>query len=431
MKLKLSLFLARRYLIAKWSLMSTLSILMIAFGIITLITVLSIMNGFHNTFRRKILETNSFHLIVQPNYDSHYTIDNSISILSNNKEIISIVPYYDGEGIIKTDYVTRGFVIKALPQNILDLDMGFNREIDITRGTFDLSDDDTIIIGEELAREAGVLPGDYVSIVTFEGKDLASARPKFSLFYVSGTFKTGYWEYDKNMAYVSLEAAYRIFNIERSELTLGLKIDNFYKADRVVDWAHSNLRIGHYIYTWMDLNRPLFEALQNEKVGIGFVVMLIIVSGAFNIIGSLIMTVMDKKREIGILRAIGAEPHLITQVFVFDGLYIGFIGTVIGVFTGFLLTLNIESIFNFFEFIVNGIRELVYLFYLMPLGRLPFHEFEILSDSIYYLEGVPVEIHFKDVIIVSILSLLLSVLAAYYPARKAAQLKPVENIRYE
>ena len=114
MKLKLSLFLARRYLIAKWSLMSTLSILMIAFGIITLITVLSIMNGFHNTFRRKILETNSFHLIVQPNYDSQYTIDNSISILSNNKEIISIVPYYDGEGIIKTDYVTRGFVIKAV-----------------------------------------------------------------------------------------------------------------------------------------------------------------------------------------------------------------------------------------------------------------------------------------------------------------------------
>jgi lipoprotein-releasing system permease protein len=431
MKLKLSLFLARRYLIAKWSLMSTLSILMIAFGIITLITVLSIMNGFHNTFRRKILETNSYHLIVQPNYDSQYTIDNSISILSNNKEIISIVPFYDGEGIIKTDYVTRGFVIKALPQNILDLDMGFNREIDITRGTFDLSDDNFIIIGEELAREAGVLPGDYVSIVTFEGKDLASARPKFNLFYISGTFKTGYWEYDKNMAYVSLETAYRIFNIERSELTLGLKIDNFYKADRVLDWAHSNLRIGHYIYTWMDLNRPLFEALQNEKVGIGFVVMLIIVSGAFNIIGSLIMTVMDKKREIGILRAIGAEPHLITQVFVFDGLYIGFIGTVIGVFTGFLMTLNIESIFNFFEFVVNGIRELVYLFYLMPLGKLPIPEFEILSDSIYYLEGVPVEIHFKDVIIVSILSLLLSVLAAYYPARKAAQLKPVENIRYE
>ena len=431
MKLKLSLFLARRYLIAKWSLMSSLSILMIAFGLITLITVLSIMNGFHNTFRRKILETNSFHLIVEPNYDAGYTLDNSISILSNNKEILSIVPYYDGEGIIKTDYVTRGFIIKAFPQDILEMDAGFSREINIIRGTFDLSDDDTIVIGEELAREAGVLPGDYVSIVTFEGKDLASARPKFNLFYVSGTFKTGYWEYDKNMAYVSLEAAYKLFNIRRNDLTLGLKIDNYFKADRVVDWAHRNLRIGHYIYTWMDLNRPLFEALQNEKVGIGFVVMLIIVSGAFNIIGSLIMTVMDKRREIGILRAIGAEPPMITQVFVFDGLYIGFIGTIIGVFTGFLLTLNIESIFNFFEFIVNGIRELAYIFYLMPFGRPPFPVFEILSDSIYYLEGVPVEIHFKDVFIVSVLSLLLSVLAAYYPARKASRLKPVENIRYE
>ncbi|KPJ89912.1 MAG: hypothetical protein AMS17_00145 [Spirochaetes bacterium DG_61] len=268
-------------------------------------------------------------------------------------------------------------------------------------------------------------------MVTFQGRDLASARPKFNLFHVTGLFKTGYWEYDKNMAYISLEAAYRIFDIKEDELTLGLKVDNYYRVDRVVDWVHRNLPIGHYIYTWMDLNRPLFEALQNEKVGIGFVVMLIIVSGAFNIIGSLIMTVMDKRREIGILRALGAKPPLITQVFVIDGLYIGFIGTLIGVFSGFLLTLNIESIFNFFEFVVNGIREMFYFLYLMPMGRPPLPVFELLSDSIYYLEGVPVEIHFKDVFIVSALSLLLSVFAAYYPARKAATLKPVENIRYE
>ncbi|KPJ89913.1 MAG: hypothetical protein AMS17_00150 [Spirochaetes bacterium DG_61] len=153
MKLKLSLFLARRYLIAKWSLMSSLSILMIAFGVITLITVLSIMNGFHNTFRRKILETNSFHLIVQPNYNSEYSIDNSISILSRNKEIISIVPYFDGEGIIKTDYVTRGFIIKALPKDVLDRDAGFRGEIRVSRGTFEISDANSIVIGEELARE--------------------------------------------------------------------------------------------------------------------------------------------------------------------------------------------------------------------------------------------------------------------------------------
>jgi lipoprotein-releasing system permease protein len=431
MKLKLSLFLARRYLIAKWSLMSSLSILMIAFGVITLIAVLSIMNGFHNTFKRKILETNSFHMVVQSSNTAEYSIDNSISVLSRNKDIISIVPYFDGEGIIKTDYVTRGFVIKALPHDVLEVDTGFAREISVPSGTFDISDDTEIVVGEELAREAGILPGDYVSVVTFQGKDLASARPKFNLFLVTGLFKTGYWEYDKNMAYISLKAAYRIFGIGREDLTIGVKVDNYYRVDRVVEWARENLGRGYYLYTWMDLNRPLFEALQNEKVGIGFVVMLIIVSGAFNIIGSLIMTVMDKRREIGILRAVGAQPNLITQVFVIDGLYIGFIGTLIGVLSGFLLTLNIEKIFNFFELIVNGIRELFYILYLLPLGRPPLPVFELLSDSIYYLEGVPVEIHFKDVFIVTVLSLLLSVLAAYYPARKAASLKPVENIRYE
>jgi len=411
--------------------MSTLSIFMIAFGIITLITVLSIMNGFHNTYRRKILETNSYHLIIQPNFGSEDSIDNCISILSNNKEIISIVPYFDGEGIIKSNYITRGLIIKALPSDVLMKDTGFKREIKIPEGVFDLSSRDTIILGEELAREAGVHIGDYVSILTLKRESLASSQPQFNIFSVKGVFKTGYWEYDRNMAYVSLDAAYKLFGIGREDLTIGVKIQNIFKVNRIVEWIRQNLKTSHLIFTWMEINRPLFEALQNEKVGIGFVVMLIIVSGAFNIIGSLVMTVMDKKREIGILRAIGAKPSLITQIFIIDGLYIGFIGTTIGIFTGFILTLNIEKIFHFFENIVNGVRDIIYVLYLMPLGHSPFPRFEILSDSIYYLEGVPVEIDFKDVFIVSILALFLSVLAAYYPAKKASLMKPVETIKYE
>lgn len=428
MNIKLSFFLAKRYLIAKWSLMSTLSILMISFGLITLITVLSIMNGFHNTFRRKILETNSYHIIVQPAYGHGDSVDNSISVLSNNKEILSIVPYYDGEGIIRSSYITRGLLIKALPGDVLNRDNGFQREIDI-QGIFDLSTSNSIVLGAELARDLGTVIGDSITIVTLGGDSVT--KPRFTIFKVTGLFKTGYWEYDKNLAYVSLDAAYALFGIERDDLSLGLKITNIFRADRVVDWIHGNLESTHYIYTWMEINRPLFEALQNEKVGIGFVVMLIIVSGAFNIIGSLVMTVMDKKREIGILRVLGATPSTITQIFTIDGLYIGFIGTIIGVFSGFILTLNIEKIFNFFEYMVNGIRDIVYALYFLPLGRPPFDRFEILSDSIYYLEGVPVEIHFKDVFLVSLLALFLSVIAAYYPAKKASLMKPVDSIRYE
>jgi lipoprotein-releasing system permease protein len=431
MKLKLPLYLGRKYLIARWSLMSTLSILMISFGVITLITVLSIMNGFHNTFRKKILETNSYHIIIQPGFSGSPSINNSISILKNNKEIISVIPFFDGEGIIKSPYITRGLVIKALPADVMGLDTGFSREIRIPQGIFDLSNPDKIVLGEELAREAGAHPGDVVSILTFTGNDLSNPKPQFNFFQVTGTFKTGYWEYDKNMAYVSLEAAQKLFGVGYDDLSIGLKIQNIFRAERVVEWLHANLNEGLYIFTWMDINKPLFEALHNEKVGIAFIVMLIIVSGAFNIIGSLVMTVMDKKREIGILRAIGAKPALITQVFIIDGIYIGSIGTFIGIFTGFLLTLNIEKIFNFFEKVVNSIREIVYLLYFIPLGRPPLPRFEILSDSIYYLEGVPVEIHFKDVLIISILALALSVLAAYYPARKASLMKPVETIRYE
>jgi lipoprotein-releasing system permease protein len=431
MKLKLSFFLARKYLMAKWSLMSTLSILMISFGVITLITVLSIMNGFHSTFKKKILETNTYHLMIQPSFGESYSLDNIKSILSKNKEIISIVPYYNGEGILRSRWVTRGIILKAFPHDILQLDEGFKREIKITEGVFDLNKNDNIILGQELAIEAGAHIGDLVPILTFKGEDISLIKPTFKLFRVVGFFKTGYWEYDKNMAYISLNAAYSIFGINQQDLDIGVKIQNINRVDRVISWIQNNTNKNLYILSWMDINRPLFEALQNEKMGIGFVVMLIIVSGAFNIIGSLIMTVMDKKREIGILRALGAKPSLITRVFVLDGFYIGIVGTMIGVFTGLFLTLNIEKIFHFFEGIVNGLRDIFYFLYLMPYGFPAPPHFEILSDSIYYLEGVPVEIHFKDVFIISILAIFISVLAAYYPAKKASLLKPVETIRHE
>ena len=431
MKLKLAFFLAKRYLMAKWSLMSTLSILMISFGVITLITVLSIMNGFHSTFKKKILETNTYHLMIQPSFGESYSLNNIKSILSKNKEIISVVPYYNGEGILKSRWITRGIILKAFPHDVLQVDAGFKREIKVTEGEFDLSGEDSIMLGHELAIEAGARIGDYVPVLTFRGEDISIVKPTFKLFKVVGFFKTGYWEYDKNMAYISLNAAYKIFGITPQDLEIGIKVQNIYRVDRVIHWIQNNTDKNFYILTWMDINRPLFDALQNEKVGIGFVVMLIIVSGAFNIIGSLVMTVMDKKREIGILRALGAKPSLITQVFVLDGFYIGIVGTMIGVFTGFFLTLNIEKIINLIERIVNGLRDIVYFLYLVPYGIPAPANFEILSDSIYYLEGVPVEIHFKDVFIISILAVLISVLAAYYPAKKASLMKPVDTIRHE
>jgi len=431
MKIKLSFFLAKKYLQAKWSLMSTLSIIMISFGVITLITVLSIMNGFHNTFRKKILETNTYHLVIQSHYNHSLSINNIKSVLSKNKEIISIVPYFDGEGVIKSEWSYRGLIIKAFPEDVLKIDSGFKNEIKIPQGYFDLSNENNILLGEELSKEMGVNIGDFVSILTFKEKSISEAKPNFKIFKVVGIFKTGYWEYDKNMAYISLEAAYQIFGMKNNDVNIGIKIKNIFKADKILNWINNSLGREYFVITWMDINRPLFEALHNEKIGIGFVVMLIIVSGAFNIIGSLVMTVMDKKKEIGILRAVGTTPSVITRMFIIDGLYIGTIGTLIGVASGFLITLNIEKIFVFFENIVNILRNFIYVLYLKPLNIPMPQKFEILSKSIYYIEGVPVEMHFIEVFIISILAIFISVIAAYYPARKASLMKPLDTIRYE
>jgi lipoprotein-releasing system permease protein len=233
------------------------------------------------------------------------------------------------------------------------------------------------------------------------------------------------------MAYVSLEAAEALFGVGADDLSVGIKIRNVDRAARVVAWLRGNGLGDAYILTWMDVNRVLFEALQNEKVAIGFVVMLIIVSGAFNIIGSLVMTIMDKRKEIGILRALGATPSLITRIFVVDGFFMGVLGSVFGIFIGFFLALNVEKIFRIFETIVNALRNVIYVLFLLPLGRLKPAPFEILSNSIYYLDGVPVQIRFFDAFIITVLAILISVLAAYYPAKKASLTNPVETIRYE
>ncbi len=297
MKIKTLLYFAKKYLTAKWSLMSTLSILMISFGVITLIAVLSIMNGFHNTFRTKILETNTYHIIIQPSLSDQFSLTNIKSVLKKNKDIISVIPYFDGEGIIKSRWSTRGIIIKAFPEDVLQQDSGFKNEIKVPKGEFDLSEDDHILLGEELAREMGVFVGDFVSVLTFRGEDISFSQPAFKVFEVVGYFKTGYWEYDKNMAYISINTAYGLFGIEKKDLAIGVKINNISRVDKVVNWMKNNGLDNLYILTWVDMNRVLFEALQNEKVGIGFVVMLIIVSGAFNIIGSLVMTVMEKRKE--------------------------------------------------------------------------------------------------------------------------------------
>lgn len=409
MNLPYQFFIAVRYLKTKKrrkgiSVNTFISIAGVALGVMTLVTVISVMDGFHEDLRKKILGVNA-HVIVQ-NYEGRITNPNMVTEkLANLPHVVASSPFVFGQVMLRHGDRAHGVVIKGIDPDtetkttdvLKDLKEGRIENLKVDSPT------PGIIVGRELMRNLGLFYGDEIDVVSPVSEiGPLGMIPRMKRFKVVGFFEVGMYEYDSNLAFINIKEAQRFFSLQDGVSGVEVRIDDIYKASDIANEIERLLGVGYYARDWSQLNRNLFSALKLEKIVMFIILTLIILVASFNIISNLIMTVVEKAREIAILRAMGATARGIMSIFMIHGLIIGIVGTVIGILGGYILCELLKR-----------------------------YRFITLPPDIYYLSYLPVKINPFDFFIVSISAILITLIATIYPSYQAARLDPVEPLRYE
>jgi lipoprotein-releasing system permease protein len=417
------LFISLRYLRAKRreafiSLITVISTIGVMIGVMTLNIVLAVITGFEEDLRDRILGFNP-HIVLT---SSAGAISDYSRIVKQAEEIpgvVAVAPLIYGQVMVSSRYSASGVLVRgvepALASDVVDLlryltsgtieGLGREREITVQDGTTErtvrLSG---VILGQELARQLGVILGDPISIIsplsTTPGP--LGMVPKIKRFVVAGTFESGLYEYDNTLLYMALPDAQRFFDTGERVTGIEARVADVFAAPAVARQLETVLGFPYRARDWTEINRNIFVGLALEKVVYFLVVLLIVVVAAFNIIATLIMVVMEKRKDIAVLKSMGATASSIRRIFVYKGLIIGVIGTLLGTTLGY-----------------GGC---------WLLDRYQFIE---LPKDVFYTPTVPVRIYPEDFLLVAIASVLICLVATIYPARQAAHLAPVEVIRYE
>jgi lipoprotein-releasing system permease protein len=338
MNLPYQLFIALRYLKSKKkhksiSVNTLISTGGVAVGVMALLVVLSVMSGFHEDLQKKILGVNA-HVVILDYKGTMPGYKDVIERLKGEKDIVSSAPFVLGQAMVSFGKKAHGVFVRGI---VPEMEMK-TTEISgyIKEGNFkDLAPKDgipSIILGKELASSIGAFKGDKVIVLSPVGEiGPLGMLPKVKKFRVAGIFEVGMFEYDLNLVLTDLRSAQEFFGMKNNVTGIELRLNDIYKAPVVREWLQKKLGFPLFAKDWMQMNRNLFSALKLEKFAMFIILILIILVASFNIVSTLIMNVIEKKREIAILKAMGATNKGIMTVFMLQGLFIGLFGTIIGV----------------------------------------------------------------------------------------------------
>lgn len=417
-------FIALRYLRSRRrtgfiSIITYFSIGGVAIGVAALAIVLSAMNGLETEVRQKIIDADA-HLKVVTFYNRGIEGDawpGLIDSLRSVDGVIGVTPFVETEGLIagsqRTTVVIRGIdpttaddVYRLSPTiqwGSMDLGIFTKKRVDTDTYTVDYAG---IIVGYNLSQQVGNVGQEGYLAILPEGEDGSSfpliPSARYKNFKISGVFRTGLYEYDIAYVYMGLETAQDLMGFGNKVTGLSIRVDDMWEVSRLKREIDDLLPYPYTTYSWIDQNQNLFAWMTIEKWLMFLVLGLIIMVAAFNIISTLIMVVLEKKKDIGILKAMGATRKGIQRVFTIQGMIVGVIGTVIGLILGY------------------GFCWAQQTFRLISI-----------PPDVYFIDAVPIDMRLLDFILIVLLSLLLSLFASLYPARRAAALVPVEAIRNE
>ncbi len=411
----LSVFIGLRYTRAKRrnhfiSFISLTSMLGVALGVMALITVLSVMNGFEKELKQRILGMTSHAFVTGSSgaLDDWHALE---TLVSKNPHVLNSAPFVEGQAMLSQGSRVRGSMVRGVDPSLEGKVSSIGDKM--IAGEFDSLQPRSfgIILGKDLARAMGVTVGSKVTLITPHVTPTpAGVIPRLKRLDVTGIFEIGMYEYDSTLAIMNIEDAAKLFRIPGKVTGLRLELDNVYQAPQITRELLFSLPSNYRAADWTFQHQNFFTALKTEKTVMFVILMLIVAVAAFNIVSTLIMMVTDKQADIAILRTLGMTPKDIMGIFMVQGTMIGLFGTIIGVILGVALALNID-------FLIAQLEHLI--------------GYQFLPADVYYISELPSDLQWNDVTVIGITSFVLSILSTLYPSWKASQTRPAEALRYD
>lgn len=405
-------FIGRRYLRAKRkqafiSLITILSTAGIAVGVMALIVVIAVMSGFESDLKSRILGGQS-HIVLMRHGGPFTEYRQILKDVEKIDGVISATPVIYTQVMLRASSRVSGAVLRGIdPESAGRVIKTLDKvSLHNQKAGMDESTDNNvpgIVLGKELANNLGVSKGDTIYLISPRGMISPIGHlPAMKRFKLTGFFESGMYDYDGSFAYINIDQAQKILRMGNSVTGIEIRVDNMYKAREIAQKIVSSLGFPFWARDWMQMNQNLFTALKLEKTVMFIILTLIVLVAAFNIASTLIMMVMEKTRDIAILKAMGATDKSIKKIFVFKGMVIGIVGTILGVILGFVLCTILKH----------------------------YKIAELTGDIYYFTTKLPVRLEFFDVFIIVSAALVICFFATIYPARQASRLDPVEAIRY-
>jgi lipoprotein-releasing system permease protein len=392
------------------SFISIASMAGIAIGVMALIVVLSVMNGFQKELRARILGVAS-HVQIS-GFDGRLPGWREIAEQARkHPEVVGAAPYISAQALLANQQSVQGAMVRGIVPELEDQVADISKHMkrgklsDLRAGEFGM------VLGSELAHAVGAHLGEKVVLIAPQGQVTpAGILPRIKQFTVVGIFEVGMFEYDSGLALIQLQDAQKLYRLEDEVSGVRLKLRDLFDAPQIARELTRTLPGDLYITDWTRSHANFFRAVQIEKNVMFIILTLIVAVAAFNLVSTLVMAVTDKQADIAILRTLGATPLSIMKIFVVQGSLIGVAGTLIGVVGGVALALNVGVV-------VPAIENLFHV--------------QFLAKDVYYISELPSDLQLRDVVTIATVSLVLSLLATLYPSWRASRVNPAEALRYE
>ncbi|MBI5967529.1 MAG: lipoprotein-releasing ABC transporter permease subunit [Deltaproteobacteria bacterium] len=410
--MRYELFISLRYLKAKRkqifiSIITVICMAGVGLGVMALVVVLSVMSGFVEDLKTKILGTNA-HLVILQHGSAMRDYQEVVRKVEGVKGVVAATPFIFSQALLTSETNVHGIALRGIDPETAG--RVINIETTLKKGSLESLKKEGgsswppgIFIGKELAQNLGVMLEDTVVVVSPLGAmaPMGTGSP-MKKFRVTGIFDSGMYEYDTSLAYISLESAQKFLAMEDVVSGVEVKVQDIYGVRKVGQSIQKLLGFPFWTKDWMQMNRSLFAALKLERTVMFIILVLIVLVAAFGIVSTLIMVVMEKNKDIAILKSMGATAKSIMRIFIFEGLIVGVVGTILGLIGGYVICILLAK-----------------------------YQFISLPSEVYYISHLPVKMNMTDFLIVALSAIAISFLATLYPAWQASKLDPAEALRYE